>query len=307
MRVVDLFSGCGGLSLGFQDAGLPVTAAYDYWEAAVKTYESNFSHPAFYFDLSQTAAACDHIAQWNPDMIVGGPPCQDFSHAGKRTEGKQANLTLSFAKIVCKLRPEMFVMENVQRTKNSRNFGSARRLFKKAGYGLTEVVLDASFCGAPQKRKRFFCIGSLNAEDDFLTPLIEGNLADKPMTPREYLGDELGVRNYYRHPRNYNRRAVFSIDEPAPTVRGVNRPVPKGYPGHPGDTAKLTRSLRPLTTLERARLQTFPKNFKWTGPKTELEQMIGNAVPVKLAEFVATMVLAYQRQPGKRLEADVCV
>ncbi len=98
---------------------------------------------------------------------------------------------------------------------------------------------------------------------------------------------------YYRYPRNYNRRAIFSIDEPAPTMRGVNRPVPKGYPGHPNDACELGPSVRALTTAERALIQTFPPNFTWIGNKTDTEQMVGNAVPVKLAEFVANVFIAY--------------
>ena len=113
------------------------------------------------------------------------------------------------------------------------------------------------------------------------------------------MNDELGLEFYYRHPRNYSRRGVFSIDEPSPTVRGVNRPIPKGYLGHHGDPAhRDTPNLRPLSTLERARLQTFPKSFKWFGSKTDLEQIIGNAVPVKLAEFVATALKEYLKAKG---------
>ena len=86
---------------------------------------------------------------------------------------------------------------------------------------------------------------------------------------------------------------MFSIDEPAPTMRGVNRPVPKGYPGHPNDACELSASVRALTTAERALIQTFPNDFIWLGNKTDTEQMIGNAVPVKLAEFVASALLEY--------------
>ncbi|MDR3296223.1 MAG: DNA cytosine methyltransferase [Clostridiales Family XIII bacterium] len=67
----------------------------------------------------------------------------------------------------------------------------------------------------------------------------------------------------------------------------MNRPVPQGYPGHPNDACKLDGSVRALTTLERALIQTFRADYKWSGTKTDMEQMIGNAVPVKLAEFVA--------------------
>ena len=185
-------------------------------------------------------------------------------------------------------------MENVDRASKSNAFLAARKIYKKAGYGLTERTLNASYCGTPQKRKRFLCIGLLGASDDFLDNDIDSSLAKKPLTVREYLGKELDVEFFYRHPRNYNRRAIFSIDEPAPTVRGVNRPVPKGYPGHPGDAAPISERLRPLTTFERARLQTFPKDYFWVGSKTDLEQLIGNAVPVKLAEFIANVILKYQ-------------
>ena len=76
-------------------------------------------------------------------------------------------------------------------------------------------------------------------------------------------------------------------------MRGVNRPVPKGYPGHPNDACPLNDKVRALTTGERAMIQTFPDTFHWEGSKTDMEQMIGNAVPVKLAEFVARALLAY--------------
>ena len=115
------------------------------------------------------------------------------------------------------------------------------------------------------------------------------------MTVRDYLGDSLGIEHYYRHPRNYSRRAVFSIDEPSPTIRGVNRPVPPNYKPHPNDSAKVGPGIRPLSTLERSYIQTFPKDFVFKGPKTELEEMIGNAVPVKLAEHVAKAILEYER------------
>jgi DNA (cytosine-5)-methyltransferase 1 len=178
-------------------------------------------------------------------------------------------------------------MENVDRAQKSASYSAARQIFKNAGYGLTEVILDASFCGVPQRRKRFFCIGAKETADGFLLEHISQCMSKKEMTLRDYFGTSLDFEYYYRHPRNYSRRAVYTIDEPSPTVRGMNRPVPPGYPGHHKDAKKLDNSIRALTTLERALIQTFPPNFKWNGNKTEMEQMIGNAVPIKLAEFVA--------------------
>lgn len=117
------------------------------------------------------------------------------------------------------------------------------------------------------------------------------------MTIRDYLGDEFQTDFYYRHPRSYARRGIFSIDEPSPTVRGVNRPIPSGYKIHSNDATTNLTEVRPLTTLERARIQTFPKNFVFEGSKTNLEQMIGNAVPVKLAEYVGKHLLNYMENP----------
>lgn len=290
MRIVDLFSGCGGLSLGFQLEGFDVVAAFEWWDAAIKCYGENFSHPILKFDLTDTDAAISEIKKYSPEMIVGGPPCQDFSHAGKRIEAGRAELTECFAKIISGYSPQYFLMENVDRAKNSQAYQRAREIFKNSGYGLTEIILDASLCGTPQKRKRFICFGAKNCADGFATDVFEKHLSDRPMTLRDYFGDTLGFEFYYRHPRNYNRRAVFSIDEPAPTMRGVNRPVPKGYPGHPNDACPVSEGLHALTTMERAKIQTFPDDFKWVGNKTDVEQMIGNAVPVNLARFVANAV-----------------
>lgn len=291
MKIVDLFSGCGGLSLGFQRTGFDIVAAFEFWEVAASCYERNFKHPVFRIDLSNTEEAVEIIREYSPDVIIGGPPCQDFSFAGKRVEAGRASLTGSYAEIVTAIRPRYFVMENVDRARNSKAYAFARSKFKDAGYGLTEVVLDASKCGTPQKRKRFFCIGAFGKEDGFADDIIADRIAPESMTMREYFGDELGFECYYRHPRNYSRRAVFSIDEPAPTMRGVNRPVPKGYPGHPNDACPINENVRALTTEERAWIQTFPKDFVWQGSKTDVEQMIGNAVPVNLAAFVATCLL----------------
>ena len=290
LRVIDLFSGCGGLSLGFEKAGFEVVAACEWWDAALACYKENFTHPALKVDLSDVDNAVEVIKGYSPEMIIGGPPCQDFSHAGKRIEADRASLTDAYALIVSKIRPICFVMENVDRARNSRAYASAREIFKSAGYGLTEITLDASLCGTPQKRKRFIVFGVLGKEDGFALEAFTSRLSKEPMTLRDYFGDSLGFEYYYRHPRNYSRRGIFSIDEPAPTMRGVNRPVPKGYTGHPNDPCPVSSDLHALTTQERAWIQTFPKDFKWVGSKTDIEQMVGNAVPVNLAQYVAEVV-----------------
>ncbi|MGE3341224.1 MAG: DNA cytosine methyltransferase [Candidatus Altimarinota bacterium] len=293
MITIDLFAGCGGLSLGFQNAGFNIIAAFDNWDPAIEIYSKNFDHPIIKYDLSNTEDT-SLFEKYSPSLIIGGPPCQDFSSAGKRDEtGGRADLTMSFARIIKNVKPKWFVMENVDRILKSNILKEAIKEFKEANYGLTYKVLDASFCGAPQKRKRFFMIGELNGEDGFLELYFEKNFSKKPMTIKDYLGNSLGIEHYYRHPRNYNRRGIFSINEPSPTIRGVNRPLPKGYKGHSADSAAISKDIRPLTTIERSYIQTFPKTFKWTGGKTALEQLIGNAVPVKLAEFVGKCLQEY--------------
>lgn len=293
MRTVDLFAGCGGMSKGFQNAGFDIVAAFEYWNVAAQCYRDNFNHPVYEMDLSNTDEAIEAIRKFNPELIIGGPPCQDFSHAGKRIEADRASLTEAYATIVTTIKPTYFVMENVDRARNSNAFKVAKELFTNNGYGLTEIVLDASHCGVPQKRKRFFCIGVLNQSNDAVKTAIQKNISQHETTLRDYFGNSLDFEFYYRHPRNYSRRAVFSIDEPAPTMRGVNRPVPKGYPGHPNDACPVADNVRALTTNERALIQTFPTDFKWIGNKTDTEQMIGNAVPVKLAEYVANALKEY--------------
>ena len=307
MKVVDLFCGCGGLSLGFQKAGFDVVAAYDKWEAALNVYRLNFSHSVVDMDLSDVKASVKAINMFEPEMIIGGPPCQDFSSAGKRDEeGGRGNLTVHYAQIISQVRPKWFVMENVARITKTQKLIEAKEIFRQAGYGLSDQILDASYCGVPQKRKRFFLIGKLREMDGFLDSFIKSGLSAKPMTMRDYFGDSLGIEFYYRHPRSYARRGIFSIDEPSPTIRGVNRPMPEGYKIHANDPVKSKDGIRPLTTLERSYIQTFPRDFTFIGSNTDIEQMIGNAVPVNLAEFVATAIAKYIASPhqNRNLEID---
>ena len=295
MKCIDLFSGCGGLSLGFEKSGFEVVAAFEYWEPAIEVYKNNFTHPIFNQDLTNEQEAIEKIRMFSPDLIMGGPPCQDFSSAGKRdiTQGR-ADLTYHFANIVCAIKPKWFVMENVEQIKKSHILEDVIEQFEYTGYGLTAVILDASLCGVPQSRTRFFLIGHMGDQHNQLTGILRKNLSEKKMTIRDYLGDQLGVNVYYRHPRNYNRRGIFTIDEPSPTVRGVNRPIPKGYTLNSCDPENVDlQNFRPLTTIERSYLQTFPNTFKFSGTKTNLEQMIGNAVPVNLGAFIANAIKEY--------------
>ena len=295
MKVIDLFAGCGGLSLGFQNADFDIVGAFEFWKPAIDIYKANFKHPIYETNLAQIE---DYsiFSKLRADMMIGGPPCQDFSSAGKRNEDNgRGDLTISYADIVSNVRPEWFVMENVERILKSQKLNKAKKIFTEAGYGLSEIVLDASFCGVPQIRKRYFLIGRLGEKDRFMELFLLRKQNNTRMTVYDYLGDSLGIEYYYRHPRSYARRGIFSIYEPSPTIRGVNRPIPKGYTKHNGDPIDDISKVRPLTTNERSYIQTFPKKFQWYGSKTELEQIVGNAVPVNLAKFVGDCIQEYIR------------
>lgn len=292
MRVIDLFAGCGGMSLGFENAGFDIVAAFDNWDAAITIYENNFSHPIYKKDLGADDVI-QQISDLHPDLIMGGPPCQDYSIAGKRELGKRANLTIRFAEIVSTVKPTWVVFENVYNIERFSTVTVLKQMLSDAGYGITTRVLDASRCGVPQKRQRFFLVGTLGERDGFLDEALTSNLSNKQMTVRDYLGDTLNTEFYYMHPRSYNRRAVFSIDEPAATIRGINRPIPENYKRHHADKADICDGVRALTTRERGYIQTFPDTFKFPGAKTDVELAIGNAVPPALAMYVANCIKQY--------------
>lgn len=294
MRVVDLFCGCGGLSLGFEKAGMEVVAAFDNWEDALMVYRSNFTHPAIKTDLMEVDASVKAISPYCPEMIIGGPPCQDFSSAGKRNENNgRGDLTIAYAKIVSKIRPQWFVMENVERILKTQKLQDALTIFRAANYGVTYMVLNAALCGVPQRRKRFIMIGKQGEQDDFIRDTLLERLAEHEMSVEEYFGNKLEIKYYYRHPRSYARRGIFSTKEPSATIRGVNRPMPQGYKLHPGDPVDSLEGIRPLTTRERSMIQTFPEDFDFCGTKTNIEQMVGNAVPVNLGTYVADAIFRY--------------
>lgn len=97
MRTVDLFCGCGGMSLGFQMSGHQIVGAFDCWQPALDCYAANMHHPTYFQDLSKKNLTLKLIRPLDPELIIGGPPCQDFSSAGEREEGDRANLTISYA------------------------------------------------------------------------------------------------------------------------------------------------------------------------------------------------------------------
>lgn len=186
-------------------------------------------------------------------------------------------------------------MENVYNIEKSPIFEEVLAIFKSAGYGVTKHVWDASYMGVPQMRRRYFVIGKLGEKDDFLLEKMLSGMSKERMTVRKYFKDKPLSGDYiYQHPRTYKRRAIFSIDEPLSTIRSVNRPIPSNYVIHPADKTSDLSKVHVLTTKERSYIQSFPESFEFVGTTSSIEQAIGNAVPVKMAEYVASVIADYQ-------------
>ena len=169
MKVISLFTGCGGLDLGFESSGFEIVVINDSWNKAIETYQANhkkYDYEIVLGDITKKEIH-DRIIQSSKkhkvDLVIGGPPCQEFSSAGERNgNGKRANLTPEFAEIVCQIKPKWVVMENVNtiRTIGERQLKKCKNILHEAGYGITSVILNAEEFGVPQKRKRLVLIGS---------------------------------------------------------------------------------------------------------------------------------------------------
>ena len=289
MRVVDLFCGAGGMSAGFMAADFAVVAAFDAWPDAVACHNHNLSEHAQVADLSDIGDAIDRVVALRPDIVVGGPPCQDFSLAGHRDEGARAALTSAFALIAAAAKPRVVVMENVRAIQSSRALNEALAVLSEAGYRTFGTVLDASRYGVPQRRIRYFLWAALDADPaGVLVDHCQDMQSKKPMTVAEYMGEEIDVDAYWQCQRHMHQRSVFSVHEPAPTIRSSARPKFAGQAPHPNDAGPLSEA-RELTTAERSRIQTFPADWDWGDhqPKWAINTMIANAVPPVLAQFVA--------------------
>jgi DNA (cytosine-5)-methyltransferase 1 len=165
--VVSLFSGAGGMDLGFIAAGYQVLYANDHNKHACESYKSNIGNHIVHDSIKNIDVA--DIP--DSDVIIGGPPCQGFSVAGKMSaDDERSQLVYDFAEIVVKKSPKAFVMENVDHLGKSPSFSKTKNslleIFKQAGYTVEVGILLASDFGVPQRRKRFFMIGVKSKSND---------------------------------------------------------------------------------------------------------------------------------------------
>lgn len=227
------------MSLGLRQAGFDILRAYDAWPVAVENYNLNVGDHAKVADLSDLLSTVPEILRLAPDMICGGPPCQDYSSAGNRAEADNARLTLAFALIIATVRPQWFLMENVIGCAKSETWAEARTILKRAGYGITESKINASRYGVPQSRRRLFVIGRIGERDDFIASSVAAAAASQPMTIRDLFGATVPSAIYFPA-RSDARRSIWSSDEPAPTIRERSiRPLPASYRPHPDDAALI--------------------------------------------------------------------
>ncbi|RVP47333.1 DNA cytosine methyltransferase [Sinorhizobium medicae] len=317
MYFVELFAGAGGMGLGLEAAGMEHLLSFE-WAEAQHSVLMHAGKDAVRMDLKDIATACFAMKE-RPDLIAGGPPCQDFSRAGQRQITDRAQMTRHFAQIVCLQRPEWFIFENVPEAARSSQYKWARTLFKRHGYGLTEIQLDAQDYGVPQRRKRHFCIGRLNEIDGFLFNDLMDAATKRPMTVRDMLNPkdfpddrallEKGcffARPWMGKSDEPNGRGILSIDEPCATIaRNTHEHPGDGYISHPKDAGKL-EDAHILTPVQVARIQGFPSGYNfqrkeiayaregWSDKTINL--MVANAVPAPMVQRIGKVI--FERHHG---------
>lgn len=201
-KIMDLFCGCGGFSLGFRRAGFNICCGIDVWTDAIATFSHNFPEAiVLSADLNMvTGESLYNLLSINPsdiDVIVGGPPCQGFSVSGKRNENDpRNNLYKSFVQIVASVKPSVFILENVPgliRLYNGKAIESILSDFSTMGYNITYRILSADNFGVPQKRRRVFIVGinidKIKNTHEFIFPEQMFGEENPPRTCKDAISD----------------------------------------------------------------------------------------------------------------------
>jgi DNA (cytosine-5)-methyltransferase 1 len=297
--VVSMFSGCGGMDLGFRGGfeifgrhypKLPfdVIWANDLNEAACRTYRRNLDHAIHCGDVWSLVDKLPKKA----DVLIGGFPCQDISINGKGVgvSGARSGLYRAMVEAVKRLKPKVFVAENVRALlmKSRKNsLEQVLRDFSALGYELSVELYKAVDYGVPQIRERVFIVGVAKGRPQFEPPFPERN-RDTWMTSDEAIGDlasldeDAALNHVWSRakvsPEQGNRR--IKADKPAHTIRAECH----------GNIQFHYELPRRLSMREAARIQTFPDNFIFDSKLRETERQVGNAVPPVLAWHIANAV-----------------
>lgn len=321
-QIVSLFSGCGGLDLGFEKAGYEVVFANDYADHVEETYNENHDTDIHIGDIREL----DYEAIPDCDGVIGGPPCQSWSLAGsmRGAEDDRGSVFYDYIDIIQAKQPKFFVTENVPGIVSKTNIDEFEEIidsFKEIGYDVQYKKMNAEYFNVPQARTRVIIVG-IRSDLDFEYEFPEGT--DEPMVQEESIKDmppskptekepyepeELEMANHEHYVGDYSsryksRNRVRAWDEPAytvianarhqklhpraPKMTKVEKDNWKFAEGHEGEEGRDGDLYRRYSVREAARLQTFPDDFVFHYDKiNDGYKMVGNAVPVNLAKAVA--------------------
>jgi DNA (cytosine-5)-methyltransferase 1 len=299
-KIVSMFSGCGGMDLGFLGgfevfnrnyARLPfdIIWANEHNPAACRTYRRNLEHGILCADVWDALESMPTAA----DVLIGGFPCQDISVNGKRAgvvNGKRSGLYRAMLEGIRRSRPKVFVAENVKGLLMKGHEMSLRRVlndFGKLGYKVSYHLYLAANYGIPQTRERIFIVGTRDANP--FTPPTPERTKSEWMSAKEALADleakpECPEINHIwsranKSPEQGNRRLI--AERPAYTIRAECH----------GNIQYHYRLPRRISMREAARVQSFPDSFVFDAKLRETERQVGNAVPPVMAWHVAREVL----------------
>lgn len=339
MKVLSLFSGCGGLDLGFEKAGFSIPVANEYDRKICPTYRLN--HPNTHLiegDIRQVRK--EDIAPFlngkDVDGIIGGPPCQSWSEAGslRGIEDARGKLFFDYIRILKDFQPQFFLAENVSgmlADRHSKAVQNIFRLFDEAGYDVTLNIANAMDYGVAEERERVFYIGfRKDLRVSFCFPLgttaLKGKLtlrdviwdlqstAVSALEKNKHNPESINNNEYFTggfSPIFMSRNRVKAWDEQAFTVQASGRQC-QLHPQAPKmvrvdeekyEFAKDAEGLyRRMTVREAARIQGFPDSFKFQYEDLDVGyRMIGNAVPVNLAYEIASAIKLFLEGKGENV------
>ena len=321
MKIVSLFSGAGGMDLGFEKAGFEIIFANEFDKAIWETYEKNHAAPLDKRDIRKIPS--EEIPEC--DGIIGGPPCQSWSEAGalRGINDERGKLFYEYIRILKDKQPKFFVAENVSGMLADIHREAVQNIiknFEDAGYNVSVTLVNAVNYDVPQDRKRVFYVGirkDLNEKFVFPEPhntiyTLRDAIWDLRETAIPALksnktnGNDCIVSNHEYMTGGFStiymsRNRVRSWDEPSFTIQAGGRHAPL-HPQAPKmilvernkrEFVKGKEDLyRRLSVRECARIQTFPDTFEFVYTNlSNAYKMIGNAVPVELAFCVATELI----------------
>lgn len=299
LRVVSLFSGAGGLDLGLIRAGHEIIWANDFDSDAVETYRTNIGPHIKLGSIEDIPS--DAIPE--ADVVVGGFPCQGFSHANKMRawQDPRNRLYRQFIRVLIDKQPKYFIAENVRgltTLDGGKAYASIQAGFEEAGYRVRAQVLNAADFGVPQKRHRVIFLGTrvdLPAAADLAHPTPTHSRAGEDglhawITVRQALAavpdpvaDPEVVPNqefskYKFVERDFTGHRSTDWAKPAPTI------LARGNGGGGVNATPHPDGTRRMSVRESASLQSFPLDFAFVGRLGSAYRQVGNAVPVKLGE-----------------------